>query len=93
MVSGAASADAAIMVVDAEEGVREQSRRHAYLLHLLGVRREQPEAHPVRRQDRPEPRHGAAARSWKSCVVSIIGRPAHSYHDREPDDHSLWMAN
>ncbi|WP_299397611.1 adenylyl-sulfate kinase [Pelagibius sp.] len=37
MVSGAASADAAIMVVDAEEGVREQSRRHAYLLHLLGV--------------------------------------------------------
>ncbi len=38
MVSGAASADAAIMVVDAEEGVREQSRRHAYLLHLLGVR-------------------------------------------------------
>lgn len=38
MVSGAASADAAVMVVDAEEGVREQSRRHAYLLHLLGVR-------------------------------------------------------
>ena len=37
MVSGAASADAAVMVVDAEEGVREQSRRHAYLLHLLGV--------------------------------------------------------
>jgi bifunctional enzyme CysN/CysC len=38
MVSGAASADAAIVVVDAAEGVREQSRRHAYLLHLLGIR-------------------------------------------------------
>jgi bifunctional enzyme CysN/CysC len=38
MVSGAASADAAIMVVDAAEGVRETSRRHAYLLHLLGIR-------------------------------------------------------
>lgn len=38
MVSGAASADAAILVIDAEEGVREQSRRHAYLLHLLGLR-------------------------------------------------------
>ena len=38
MVSGAASADAAVVVVDAEEGVREQSRRHAYLLHLLGIR-------------------------------------------------------
>ena len=38
MVSGAASADAAVLVIDAAEGVREQSRRHGYLLHLLGVR-------------------------------------------------------
>jgi bifunctional enzyme CysN/CysC len=38
MVSGAASADAAILVIDAVEGVREQSRRHGYLLHLLGIR-------------------------------------------------------
>ena len=38
MVSGAASADAAILVVAANEGVREQSRRHAYLLSLLGIR-------------------------------------------------------
>src|SRR3546814_9924449 len=38
MVSGAASADAAVVVIDAAEGVREQSRRPAYLLHLLGIR-------------------------------------------------------
>jgi len=38
MVSGAASADAAILVVDAAEGVRETTRRHGYLLHLLGIR-------------------------------------------------------
>lgn len=38
MVSGAAAADAAILVVDATEGVREQTKRHAYLLHLLGMR-------------------------------------------------------
>ncbi|UEM06973.1 adenylyl-sulfate kinase (plasmid) [Skermanella rosea] len=38
MVSGAASADAAALVVDASEGMREQSRRHAYLLNLLGLR-------------------------------------------------------
>ena len=38
MVSGAAQAEAALLVIDAEEGVREQSRRHGYLLHLLGVR-------------------------------------------------------
>lgn len=38
MISGAAAADAALLVVDAAEGVREQTRRHAYLLHLLGLK-------------------------------------------------------
>ncbi|MEO5720056.1 MAG: adenylyl-sulfate kinase [Chthoniobacterales bacterium] len=37
MITGAANADAAILVVAANEGVREQSRRHAYLLSLLGI--------------------------------------------------------
>jgi bifunctional enzyme CysN/CysC len=38
MITGAAAADAALLVIDAAEGVKEQSRRHGYLLHLLGVR-------------------------------------------------------
>jgi bifunctional enzyme CysN/CysC len=38
MITGAAAGDAALLVIDAEEGVKEQSRRHGYLLHLLGVR-------------------------------------------------------
>ena len=38
MITGASSADAAILVIGANEGVREQSRRHAYLLNLLGIR-------------------------------------------------------
>lgn len=38
MISGAAAADAAILVVDGSEGVQEQTRRHAYLLHLLGLK-------------------------------------------------------
>ena len=37
MVTGAASADAAVLVIDAEQGVSEQTRRHAYLLSLLGL--------------------------------------------------------
>src|SRR4029077_13855831 len=37
MITGASSADAAILVIAASEGVREQSRRHAYLLGLLGI--------------------------------------------------------
>jgi bifunctional enzyme CysN/CysC len=38
MVTGAASSEAALLLIDAAEGVQEQSRRHGYLLHLLGVR-------------------------------------------------------
>ncbi|MDR3210895.1 MAG: 50S ribosome-binding GTPase [Planctomycetota bacterium] len=38
MISGAADAEAALLVVDASRGVEEQSRRHAYLLSLLGIR-------------------------------------------------------
>jgi bifunctional enzyme CysN/CysC len=38
MISGAAQSDAALLIIDAAEGVREQSRRHGYLLHLLGIR-------------------------------------------------------
>jgi bifunctional enzyme CysN/CysC len=37
MITGAANADAAVLVIAADEGVREQSRRHAYLLSLLGI--------------------------------------------------------
>jgi bifunctional enzyme CysN/CysC len=38
MITGAAQADAALLIVDAAEGVRDQTRRHGYLLHLLGIR-------------------------------------------------------
>src|SRR5437879_11471970 len=38
MVSGAARAEAALLVIDAYEGVKEQSKKHGHLLSLLGVR-------------------------------------------------------
>lgn len=38
MVTGAAAADAAVLVIDAAEGVRDQTRRHAGLLPLIGHR-------------------------------------------------------
>jgi bifunctional enzyme CysN/CysC len=37
MLTGAAESDAAILLIDAVEGMREQTRRHANLLHLLGI--------------------------------------------------------
>ncbi len=38
MVSGAARAEAALLLIDAEEGIKENSRRHGYLLSMLGIR-------------------------------------------------------
>lgn len=38
MISGAARAEAALLLIDALEGVKEQSKKHGYLLSLLGVK-------------------------------------------------------
>ncbi|WP_050628310.1 adenylyl-sulfate kinase [Bradyrhizobium viridifuturi] len=38
MITGASQADGAVLIIDALEGVRSQTRRHGYLLHLLGVK-------------------------------------------------------
>lgn len=38
MVTGASTADLAIILVDARKGVLTQTRRHSYLAHLLGIR-------------------------------------------------------
>ncbi len=38
MVTGASTADAAIVLVDARRGVLTQTRRHSYLVSLLGIR-------------------------------------------------------
>lgn len=38
MISGAANASAALLIIDAKQGVQEQSKRHAYMLSLLGIK-------------------------------------------------------
>ena len=38
MVTGASTADLAVILVDARKGVLVQTRRHSYLVHLLGIR-------------------------------------------------------
>jgi bifunctional enzyme CysN/CysC len=39
MVTGASTADAAVLLVDARKGVLTQTRRHSYLAQLVGIRR------------------------------------------------------
>src|SRR5690606_17233552 len=38
MVTGASTADVAILMVDARKGILTQTRRHSYLVSLLGIR-------------------------------------------------------
>lgn len=38
MISGAARAEAAILLIDAAEGIAENSKRHAYMLSMLGIK-------------------------------------------------------
>lgn len=37
MITGASRAQAALLMIDAKEGVQENSRRHAYMLSILGI--------------------------------------------------------
>src|SRR5699024_1489911 len=37
MVTGASTADAAVLMVDARHGVLTQTRRHSYLMKLMGI--------------------------------------------------------
>ncbi len=38
MISGAARAEAALLVIDAHEGIRENSKRHGYMMRFLGIK-------------------------------------------------------
>lgn len=38
MLTGASHADVAVLVVAAEEGIQEQTGRHAFLIHMLGIK-------------------------------------------------------
>ena len=39
MVTGAANAEAALIVIDAKEGIQENTRRHGYLVSMLGIKK------------------------------------------------------
>jgi sulfate adenylyltransferase large subunit len=38
MITGASQTNSAILIVDAKEGVQQQTKRHAYILSLLGIK-------------------------------------------------------
>src|SRR5690242_13345228 len=71
MITGAAQADAAILIVDAVEGIREQTRRHAYLLHLLGIRQVAVVINKMDRVDFGSARYEELRRDIRSYLTAV----------------------
>ena len=75
MVSGAASAEVALLLIDAEEGIREQSKRHGYILSLLGIRELIVIVNKMDRVDYSRERFDGITRAYRSFLMEINLRP------------------
>ena len=73
MVTGASTADVAIVLVDARHGIVEQTRRHAFIASLLGVRAI---ALAVNKMDLVD---------WDAGVFDVIVKEAVAYVEALPD--------
>lgn len=71
MVTGASNAEAALLLIDAHEGIQEQSRRHGYLLNLLGIRQIAVLVNKMDLQDYSQERFEAIERDYRKFLVSI----------------------
>ncbi len=71
MISGAASSEAAILLIDAREGVKEQSKRHGYLLHLLGVRQIAVAVNKMDLEDYSEKKFRKIEKEYKKYLADI----------------------
>jgi len=76
MVTGAAQADAAILVVDVEAGVLDETRRHVAMLAMLGQRRV---IAAINKMDRVEGRRGAFDRV-SSDAMTLLAQTAIAAH-------------
>ena len=75
MVTGAANAEAALLLIDANEGVQEQSRRHGYLLNLLGIRQIAVLVNKMDLQSYSEDRFHQIERDFRAFLKTIGVQP------------------
>src|ERR1700690_3189018 len=71
MITGAATAEAALLLIDANEGVQEQSRRHGYLPNLLGIRQIAVLVNKMDLQNYSEARFQQIERDYRVFLQSI----------------------
>lgn len=77
MLSGASEADAAVLVVDVVEGVSEQTKRHAQLLQMLGIRQLTAVLNKMDAAEYDPQRFEAVARETRA-MLAALGLFAHS---------------
>jgi bifunctional enzyme CysN/CysC len=80
MVTGASEAEAALLVVDVQAGLSEQTRRHALLLQLLGLRVAVVAVNKMDLAGYEESRFRAVAAE----LASLLGRLGIEIHDTVP---------
>ncbi|HZL41720.1 MAG TPA: adenylyl-sulfate kinase [Verrucomicrobiae bacterium] len=71
MITGAANAEAALLLIDAHEGVQENSRRHGYLLNLLGIRQIAVLVNKMDLENYSEARFGQIEAEYRQWLTSI----------------------
>src|ERR1051325_3596686 len=71
MISGAARAEAAVLVIDAKEGVRENSRRHGYILSMLGIQQVVVVVNKMDLVDRDETHFKNVEKEFRAFLTSI----------------------
>jgi len=75
MVTGAANAEAALLLIDAHEGVQENSRRHGYLLNLLGIRQIAVLVNKMDLVDYSQERYEQIEREYRQWLDTVGVRP------------------
>lgn len=71
MITGAASADAALLLIDAGQGVQQQSRFHGFLLDLLGIRQVAVLVNKMDLVDYAEARFAAIRREFSEYLAGL----------------------
>ena len=86
MASGASHADVAVMLVDARDGVKKQTRRHAAILDLLGVRRVILAVNKMDLVNWSQAQFEAIEADFRGVTAKFLGVNAYEFQD---EDHLL----
>ena len=71
MVTGASTADLAVILIDARKGVLTQTRRHSYLAHLIGIRHMVLAVNKMDLVEYDQARFAAIVEDYRAFAVSI----------------------